>query len=136
MPRRKAAKATARYIAPVSRYSQAEAPGHGLPDGALAGAGRAVDGDDQRDVTRTCPGAALVVAGAALHADDGALVELGEVGGAGVRARRAHAGDDLVEDVLDARPLRVEVHPRRADALLEQLLAGPLEDAVGPACGA
>ncbi len=38
-----------------------------------------------------------------------------------------HAGHDLVEDVLHPGPLGVEVHLRRADALLEQLAARPLD---------
>ena len=70
---------------------------------------------------------ALLVAGGALHADHGPLVQLGDGPGAGVGAGAADAGDDLVDDVLDARPLGIDVHPRGADALLEQLLAGPVE---------
>src|SRR3954471_3818325 len=70
---------------------------------------------------------ALVVAGPALHANHGALVELLEVAGAGVGAGAAQAGHDLVDDVLDAGALGIDVHARRGDALFEQLLAGPLE---------
>ena len=46
---------------------------------------------------------------------------------AGVRAGGADAGADLVDQVLDARAGRVEVHPRRRDALLVEPLAGPVE---------
>ena len=52
-----------------------------------------------------------------------------------VGAGAAHAGGDLVEQVLDARARRVEQHPRAGDALLEQALAGPVERAVLAACG-
>ncbi len=54
MPRRRAANATARYIAPVSRYSSPSRRATASPDGALAGPGRAVDGDDDGALTRTC----------------------------------------------------------------------------------
>src|SRR5215211_1308824 len=70
---------------------------------------------------------AFEVAGLRLHAHDGALVELGDGAGTGVGAGAAHPGHDLVDDVLDARVLGVDVHARRADALLEELLAGPFE---------
>ena len=46
--------------------------------------------------------------------------------GAGVGAGRAHPGADLVDEVLDAGAVRVEVHPRRRDALLVEALAGPV----------
>ena len=51
--------------------------------------------------------------------------------GAGVRAGGADAGADLVDEVLDARAGRVEVHPRRGDALLVEALAGPVVRRLG-----
>src|SRR5262245_40234465 len=71
--------------------------------------------------------ATFLVAGGALHADDRPLVELRDRPGAGVGAGGTNAGHDVVEDVLHARAVRVEVHPRARDALLEQLLTGPFE---------
>ena len=68
--------------------------------------------------------APLVEARCRLDADDRALVELRERRGAGVRAGGADARADLVDEVLDAGPLGVEVHPRRRDALLVEALAG------------
>src|SRR5687767_8696371 len=73
------------------------------------------------------PWAPLVVAGRALDADDGAGVELPDGPCARVGERAAYAGDDLVEDVLDAGALGVEEHPARGDALLEERRAGPVE---------
>ena len=93
----------------------------------------------RRRVQRGSPGgvqrASLGEAGGALQADGGPLVELLEGPGPGVRAAAAQAGDDLVEHVLDARAGRVDVHPSRADALLEHRLAGALVGRVarGPA---
>ena len=55
----------------------------------------------------------------------GALGELLEVVGAGVGAGGADAGADLVDEVLDARPLGVEEHPRGGDALLVERPCGP-----------
>src|SRR5215211_7111755 len=75
-------------------------------------------------------GFALGVAGGGLDADDGALVELLEVGGPDVRAGAADAGDDRVEQVLDARAFRVEVHPSGRDSLAEEALPSPLEGRV------
>ena len=63
-----------------------------------------------------------------LDADDGAVGELLEVVGAGVRAGRADARADLVDEVLDARAFGVEEHPRGRDALLVERLAGPVEE--------
>ena len=52
MPRRSAANATPRYIAPVSRYSRSRRFGEGSGDGRLARSGRPVDGDHaHRSVT-------------------------------------------------------------------------------------
>src|SRR5262249_44411795 len=42
-------------------------------------------------------------------------------------AGAAYAGHDLVEQVLDARTARIEVHLGARDALLEDRLAGPVE---------
>ena len=50
--------------------------------------------------------------------------------GADVGAGAAHAGGDVVEQVLHAAAGRVQPHPRGRDALLEQRLAGPVERAV------
>ena len=60
-----------------------------------------------------------------------------QVGGTDVRAGAPDPGDDRVEHVLDARPLRIEVHPGGRDALAEESLAGPLEGRVvrGPERG-
>src|SRR3954466_7585715 len=69
---------------------------------------------------------ALRVPGGALDADDGLLGELLEGVGARVGAGGADARDDRVDQVLDARTGRVEEHPGRRDALLEQRLAGPV----------
>src|SRR4051812_20348415 len=70
---------------------------------------------------------ALGVAGGALDADDGPLVQLFERPRAGIAARAAQPGDDVVDEVLDAGTLRVEVHARRRDAFLEQRLARAVE---------
>ena len=74
----------------------------------------------------------FVVAGGALDPHHRTLVELGDRRRAGVGARRAQSGHDLIDDVLDARTLRVEVHARCADALFEQFLSSPLEPVVAP----
>src|SRR3954447_7234279 len=74
--------------------------------------------------------AALLETGAGLHADDGALGELLQGGRARVGAGAAHARRDVVEQVLDAGSLRVEVHPRGRDPLLEERLARAVEAAV------
>src|SRR5262245_52928462 len=71
------------------------------------------------------------VASGALRSDDGELMQLGEVAGAGVRARAAQPGDDRVDQVLYPGTQRVQVHPRAGDALVEQLLTGALERRVG-----
>src|SRR5690625_5025739 len=68
-------------------------------------------------------GAPLLVAGRRLHAHDCTLRELLEGAGTRIGARRADAGGDLVEQVLDAGPLRVDGHASRGDALFEQPLA-------------
>src|SRR5580765_4910672 len=65
-------------------------------------------------------GSALLVAGRRLHADHCSLMELGERRRAGVGRAAAQAGHDLVDQVLDAWSLRVEVHAGRRDALLEE----------------
>src|SRR4051794_14596227 len=75
--------------------------------------------------------ATLGVAGGALHADQGPLVELGQGGGAGVRAGRADAGADRVEEILHAGAGRVQELSSGGDALLEQCLAGALEGGLG-----
>src|SRR4051794_5920828 len=74
--------------------------------------------------------AALLETGAGLHADDGALGELLQGGRARVGAGAAHARRDVVEQVLDAGSLRVEVHPRGRDPLLEERFARAVEAAV------
>src|SRR3954469_3403507 len=71
--------------------------------------------------------AAFGIAGGALDAHHSTLVELRQAARAGVRARAAQTGDDPVDEVLDTWLLRVEVHPGRRDALLEQALASALE---------
>src|SRR4051794_14681448 len=78
---------------------------------------------------------ALGVAGGALHADDGSLVELLERSCPGIAAFAAQAGNDAVDEILDAGAFRIEIHPRGRDAFLEQPLARPVEGAVslGPA---
>ena len=68
---------------------------------------------------------ALFVSGRALDADHGPILELDDVRGSCVGACAPHPGHDLVDDVLDPWSLGIDVHPRRADALLEELLAGP-----------
>src|SRR3954451_125768 len=75
---------------------------------------------------------ALLVAGGALHPQHRPLVQLVDRAGPGVGARGPDAGHDAVDEVLDARPGGVQVHPGRADALFEQPGAGPLEPG-GPA---
>ena len=57
------------------------------------------------------------------------------VDGPDVGAGAAHAGGDVVEQILDASADRVQRHPRRRDAFLEQRLAGALEGAVGGGAG-
>src|SRR5699024_4056277 len=47
--------------------------------------------------------------------------------GPGVRARAAHSGADVVDDVLDARTLRIQAHPRGGDVLLELRLERAVE---------
>src|SRR4029079_18906499 len=80
-------------------------------------------------------GLSLVVPGPGLHSDDRTLVQLLEGPGADVGAGAAHAGGDLVEQVLDAGAGRVDQHPRARDALLEQALARPVEGTVVAAPG-
>src|SRR3954454_238613 len=70
---------------------------------------------------------ALLVAGRALHPQDSPLVQLVDGPCARVGAGRADAGHDRVDQVLDPRSRRVQVHPRGADTLLEQPGPGPLE---------
>src|SRR3712207_8199889 len=60
-------------------------------------------------------GAAFVVAGRALHPHHGPLVQLVDGARPGVGAGGPDPGDDAVEQVLHARPGRVEVHTRRSD---------------------
>ena len=55
--------------------------------------------------------------------------------GAGVRSAAADAGGDGVDEVLDARPRRVEVHPRAGDALLEQAPSALARSRRHRACG-
>src|SRR5690606_28838166 len=81
-------------------------------------------------------GASLGETGRGLDTDDGALVELLQCRRARVGARRPHTRGDRVDEVLDAGPGRVEGHPRRRDALLEQALARPLVPVVGAGTGA
>src|SRR4051794_12272375 len=81
-------------------------------------------------------GPALVEARGRLDADDRALVQLVDAARARVRAGAAHTGDDLVDQVLDAGTLRVQVHLGRGDALLEHRLAGPVEFRVVGGAGA
>src|SRR5579859_5189830 len=64
-------------------------------------------------------GATLRVTGGGLHADRRAFGELGQCGGPRVRTGRTHSGGDVVEQVLHAGTLRVQVLPPRGDALLE-----------------
>src|SRR3954452_22334667 len=66
-----------------------------------------------RTVGSPAPGerATLVEAGRGLDPHDGSVVELLEAAGAGVGARRADACTDLVDEVLDAGAIRLEVHP-------------------------
>src|SRR5215469_16490688 len=54
----------------------------------------------------------LGVAGRALDPDDGTFVQLGEIARTGVGAGAAQPGDDRVDQVLHAWPLRIQVHPR------------------------
>src|ERR1700755_2620822 len=70
---------------------------------------------------------ALPVAGRAMHAEHRALVQLLDRAGAGVGAGRADAGDDPVDQVLDAGALGVQVHPRRAEPLLAEARPRALE---------
>src|SRR6478609_1032100 len=103
------------------------------PDGGSSGRSRA----DRPPPTRapTSPGgverAPLGEAGRALEPDDRPLVELLERARTGIRAAAAEPGDDLVDDVLDGGTRGVDVHPRRADALLEEGLAGAVVVGVG-----
>src|SRR3954447_7821526 len=73
---------------------------------------------------------ALGVAGGALYPHHRTLVQLADGSGSGIGARAAHAGHEAIEQVLDARPLVVEVHPGRRDPLFEQRLAGAVESCV------
>ena len=75
------------------------------------------------DVERT----PLVIAGVGLHADHCQLMELLEGGGAGVGAAAAQAGHDGINEILDARTLRIQIHPPGRDALLEQCRTRPIE---------
>ena len=63
---------------------------------------------------------ALAVAGVTLHADDSTLVEVGDVARAGIRTCDRTPQRSRRESSLWS--IRIEVHARRADALLEQLL--------------
>src|SRR6478609_417472 len=84
--------------------------------------------------------AALVEAGGGLDAHERTLAELREVGRTGVGAGRPDAGADLVDEVLDAGAVGVEVHPGGRDALFVEALAGAvvrrlLRRAVGDGAG-
>src|SRR5258707_13996892 len=74
--------------------------------------------------------------GGGLHTEHDLVVEFGDIRGADIRARAAHAGGDVVEQILDPAAGWIQSHPRRRDALLEQRLAGPVELAVGRGAGA
>src|SRR3954453_1772481 len=69
----------------------------------------------------------LLVAGRRLEPDDGALMELGQCAGAGIGRAAADSGDDRVDQILDARPSRIEVHARARDALVEEGHPGAFE---------
>src|SRR6185369_9311222 len=71
--------------------------------------------------------AAFRESGSALHSDDGAASELAEVCRPHVCTGGAHAGHDLVDEVLDPGTERIEEHPAGGDPLFEQRLAGSLE---------
>ncbi len=73
--------------------------------------------------------------GRGLHPDHHLVVEFGDGRGADVGTRASHAGGDVVEQVLDPAARRVQPHPRRRDAFLEQRLAGPVERAVARGAG-
>src|SRR4029450_5052501 len=113
---------------------RAGCPADGSPDRSrhrrltlISGPGRdPVNGSPGRPERTT-----FVVSGMALDPDEGPFVELGDRRRPGVRARRADAGDDLVDDVLDARTHRIEVHPGARDPLFEKLLARPIELGLG-----
>src|SRR5436190_23496545 len=108
MSRCRAARATARYIAPVSKYSRPSARASARPTVDLpAPAGPSIAITSNVGLPAGALRAAFVVARGTLHADDGALVELGDAARTGVGARAAHPGDDLVEDVLHAGTIRI-----------------------------
>ena len=77
MPRRIAAKRDGAVHRPGVEVLQTEARRERPRHSALAGSGRTVDGNDSHLPARPLR-QALAVAGGALHADDGALVELGD----------------------------------------------------------
>jgi len=52
---------------------------------------------------------------------------LGEAAGLGVGATAAQAGDDGINELLDARTLRIQIHTPGRDALLEQCCTRPIE---------
>src|SRR5262245_53842777 len=55
-----------------------------------------------------------------LHSDDGALAQLGEVGGADVGAGALHARDHVDEDLADALATCLQVDLARRDPLAEE----------------
>ena len=88
---------------------QPEAIGQRTRNSALAGSCRPIDGNDSHLPARPLR-LTLAVAGCTLHADDGTFVKLGNCRRPRICTRRANTGNDLVDDVLDSRPIWIEVH--------------------------
>src|SRR3954462_2993188 len=101
--------------------SSTRRPFYDPPADAMLGHGRS-----PADVQRL----ALRVARGALHADQRPIVELLQRPRARVGTGAPEPGDDRVQQVLDTGRLRVDIHPRGRDPLLEQRLARTVERGV------
>jgi hypothetical protein len=140
IPRRSAAKATARYIAPVSRYSSPRRPGQVAGDGGLPRSCGAVDGDHLHRVGN--PTGRRAPAGGTQLLER--LEEARERLGHAARARRsrcrspqaeegeAHGHAVVVVGLHHGRPGRPRVHDE-AVVLLVGLDPAPLQLAHGVA---
>src|SRR5699024_9552933 len=80
-------------------------------------------------------GAPLREARRRLDAEYGVVPQLVQRAGAGVGAGAAHAGADVVDDVLDAGALGVQAHPRGGDALFELRLQRAVERVTAAGAG-
>src|SRR5450755_394120 len=100
----------------ISRRHRAGAPGNRRRPRAASPAGR------QRHSLRVARGS--------LNSDHRSLMQFVQVTRASIGTRAAQSRGYRVNQVLDTRALRVQVHPGGRYALLEQLLASPLEGRV------